>query len=127
PLYAMGVEGVFTKTLDAFLLSDRIDVAVHSFKDVPTRLAVGISQAAVLPRASADDLLVFKEEKFAEAFLKGDDPTLKGIVATGSVRRKAQILGQFPLMQIENLRGNVQTRMRKLLEGAWDGAIFAAA
>jgi len=127
PLYAMGVQGVFTKTLDAFLLSGKIDIAVHSFKDVPTVLAQGISQAAVLPRASEKDLLVFKDPAFAAAFLKGEDKTLKGTVATGSVRRKAQILEQFPELHIENLRGNVQTRMQKLQSNQWDGAIFAAA
>lgn len=127
PLYAMGVQGVFTKTLDAFLLSHKIDIVVHSFKDVPTQLAAGISQGAVLPRANAGDLLVFKDHGFATAFLKGEDKELTGKVATGSVRRKAQILEKFPLLQIENLRGNVQTRMQKLKDHDWDGAIFAAA
>lgn len=127
PLYAMGVQGVFTKTLDAFLLSRKIDIVVHSFKDVPTQLAAGIAQGAVLPRASEKDLLVFKEPAFAEAFLKGEDSQLSGTIATGSVRRKAQILQKFPLLKIENLRGNVQTRMQKLHDHGWDGAIFAAA
>ena len=127
PLYAMGVQGVFTKTLDAYLLSQKIDIVVHSFKDVPTQLAKGISQGAVLPRASAADLLVFKDPAFAAAFLAGEDKGLTGKVATGSVRRKAQILEKFPQIQIENLRGNVQTRMQKLHDNNWDGAIFAAA
>lgn len=127
PLYAMGVQGVFTKTLDAFLLSGKIDIAVHSFKDVPTQLAQGLIQAAVLPRASEKDLLVFKDPAFARAFLDGTDKALNGTVATGSVRRKAQILEKFPKMHIENLRGNVQTRMHKLKSNPWDGAIFAAA
>lgn len=127
PLYAMGVQGVFTKTLDSFLLSHKIDIAVHSFKDVPTQLASGISQGAVLPRASERDLLVFKDQGFARAFLSGENKALTGTVATGSVRRKAQILQQFPLLKIENLRGNVQTRMHKLHTHGWDGAIFAAA
>ena len=60
PLYELGVQGIFTKTLDAALLSKRIDIAVHSMKDVPTQLARGIAQAAVLPRASFKDLLVLK-------------------------------------------------------------------
>ncbi|SDZ75168.1 hydroxymethylbilane synthase [Arachidicoccus rhizosphaerae] len=127
PLYAMGVQGVFTKTLDAYLLSHKIDVVVHSFKDVPTQLAQGISQGAVLPRASAGDLLVFKDPAFAAAFLAGEDKSLTGKVATGSVRRTAQILEKFPQIQIENLRGNVQTRMQKLHDNDWDAAIFAAA
>lgn len=119
PLYAIGVQGIFTKTLDAALLSKRIDIAVHSMKDVPTQLAKGIVQAAVLPRASYKDLLVFT----------GDYPPLMdgGIIATSSIRRKAQWLHQYPGTTIENLRGNVNTRLRKLEESNWDGAIFAAA
>src|SRR3954470_24520684 len=63
PLYALGVTGVFTKTLDAALLNNRIDIAVHSMKDVPTQLAHGIQEAAVLQRASTKDILVYKEKK----------------------------------------------------------------
>ena len=60
PLYEIGVQGIFTRTLDAALLSNRIDIAVHSMKDVPTQLAKGISQAAVLKRASYKDIFVYK-------------------------------------------------------------------
>src|ERR1700712_1621326 len=60
PLYALGVQGVFTKTLDAALLNKRIDIAVHSIKDVPTQMAKGIQQAAILKRASYKDILVYK-------------------------------------------------------------------
>ncbi|MDE1192908.1 MAG: hydroxymethylbilane synthase [Arachidicoccus sp.] len=130
PLYAMGVEGVFTKTLDAYLLSNRIDIAVHSMKDVPTQLAQGIIQAAVLKRANHKDLFVYKNESVYEKyFLSNADEQriLEGIIATGSVRRKAQLLHKFPNITVENLRGNVQTRMRKLHENNWDAAIFAAA
>src|SRR6478752_3375254 len=63
PLYELGVQGIFTKTLDAALLSKRIDIAVHSMKDVPTQLAKGIVQVAVLPRASYKDLFVYKGDK----------------------------------------------------------------
>lgn len=118
PLYAMGVQGVFTKGLDAFLLSNKIDIAVHSLKDVPTQLALGLAQAAVLPRASYKDLFVPHPQSTAFGSAK---------IATGSIRRKAQWLNQYPGSTIENLRGNVQTRMRKLEESDWDGAIFAAA
>src|SRR5438270_11619909 len=69
PLYEIGVQGIFTKTLDAALLSDTIDIAVHSMKDVPTQLAKGIAQAAVLKRASFKDLLVYKKEASIEKFL----------------------------------------------------------
>src|SRR5256885_11575796 len=68
PLYEIGVQGIFTKTLDAALLSNRIDTAVHSMKDVPTQLAKGITQAAVLQRASYKDILVYKEEAIIETW-----------------------------------------------------------
>jgi hydroxymethylbilane synthase len=120
PLYAMGVQGVFTKTLDAFLLSNRIDIAVHSMKDVPVQLAQGIVQAAVLPRASYHDILV---PRIATA----QDPSAFHTIATGSVRRRAQWLNRYPGTQVENLRGNVQTRLQKLADSNWDAAVFAAA
>src|SRR5829696_143685 len=63
PLYALGVQGIFTKTLDAALLNNRIDIAVHSMKDVPTQLAEGIQPAAVLKRASYKDIFVFNGER----------------------------------------------------------------
>src|SRR3954468_20569743 len=63
PLYEIGVQGIFTKTLDAALLSNRIDIAVHSMKDVPTQLAQGISEAAVLKRASPKDIFVYKGDR----------------------------------------------------------------
>ncbi|MCC6187082.1 MAG: hydroxymethylbilane synthase, partial [Chitinophagaceae bacterium] len=118
PLYAMGVQGVFTKTIDAFLLSNKIDIAVHSLKDVPTQLAQGTIQAAVLTRASHKDLFVPHPNS------RDFNPSK---IATGSVRRKAAWLNKYPESTIENLRGNVQTRMRKLEESDWGGAIFAAA
>jgi hydroxymethylbilane synthase len=135
PLYALGVTGVFTKTLDAALLNDRIDIAVHSMKDVPVQLAQGIQEAAVLKRASHKDILVahpdLPEGKaiLAQASLaEAPGAALKhAIIATGSVRRIAQWLNQFPDHQIESLRGNVNTRLRKLKESNWHGAIFAAA
>ena len=119
PLYEIGVQGIFTKTLDAAMLSKRIDIAVHSMKDVPTQPARGIVPAAVLPRASYKDLFVFKDE--IHPFTDG------GMIATSSIRRKAQWLHRFPNTSIENLRGNVNTRLKKLAESKWDGAIFAAA
>lgn len=118
PLYAMGVQGVFTKTLDAFLLSDKIDIAVHSMKDVPTQLAEGIAAAAVLPRASYHDIIVHKGNDELASFHK---------IGTGSVRRKAQWLHRYPNCEIDNLRGNVQTRLQKLADSEWQGAIFAEA
>jgi hydroxymethylbilane synthase len=122
PLYALGVTGVFTKTLDAALLNNRIDIAVHSMKDVPVQLAKGIQQAAVLKRASHNDIFVYKEKI---DFL--NDFNSEATIATGSVRRIAQWLNRYPNHKIESLRGNVNTRLRKVEESSWKGAIFAAA
>ena len=122
PLYEMGVQGIFTKTADTALLNHQIDIAVHSLKDVPTMMAEGIVQAAVLKRDSPLDILVFKNKPI---FL--DNPQSEAVIATGSIRRKAQWLHRFPNHQIENLRGNVNSRLQKLQDNAWDGAVFAAA
>ncbi|TKK64933.1 hydroxymethylbilane synthase [Ilyomonas limi] len=122
PLYALGVQGIFTKTLDAALLSARIDIVVHSMKDVPTQMAQGIIQAAVLKRASQTDVLVYKNNPL---FL--EDEQSVATIATSSVRRMAQWLNRYPNHKIENLRGNVNTRMQKVKDSNWGGAIFAAA
>lgn len=135
PLYALGVQGIFTKTLDAALLSGRIDIAVHSMKDVPTILAGGIQQAAVLKRASYKDIFVYKDKRDLKhlgfdngAWTDGVQPfAVPFTIATSSIRRIAQWLHRYPSHQIENLRGNVNTRLRKVDESAWQGAIFAAA
>lgn len=132
PLYEMGVQGIFTRSLDIALLNDKIDIAVHSMKDVPTQLPEGIVQAAVLKRGSYKDLLVVK----AEASNVKATPIIEELftshasaftIATSSIRRKAQWLNKFPHHKIENLRGNVNTRLKKLDESNWSGAIFAAA
>ena len=124
PLYEMGVQGVFTRSLDMALLNDRIDIAVHSMKDVPTQLAGGIVQAAVLKRASYKDLLVYKGEL---AIVNGQGADSSFTIATSSIRRKAQWLNRYPSHTVENLRGNVNTRLKKVEESNWNGAIFAAA
>ena len=124
PLYEMGVQGVFTRSLDMALLNDRIDIAVHSMKDVPTQLAGGIVQAAVLKRASYKDLLVYKGEL---AIVNGQGADSSFTIATSSIRRKAQWLNRYPGHTVENLRGNVNTRLKKVEESNWNGAIFAAA
>ena len=122
PLYELGVQGIFTKSLDAALLAKRIDIAVHSLKDVPTQLAEGLFLAAVLKRASSRDILVHNGKRdFLEDFLS------VATIATSSIRRKAQWLHRYRGHHIENLRGNVNTRLRKMGENQWDGAIFAAA
>ncbi|MEP7143248.1 MAG: hydroxymethylbilane synthase [Ferruginibacter sp.] len=150
PLYEMGVQGIFTKSLDIALLTNKIDVAVHSMKDVPTQMAKGIIQAAVLERASYKDILVYKGDRdFVNSQLSipalperrsdwvnnkttnTETPFITHLspftIATSSVRRKAQWLNRYPNHIIENLRGNINTRLRKLQEHNWNGAIFAAA
>jgi hydroxymethylbilane synthase len=135
PLYEMGVQGIFTRSLDIALLNDRIDIAVHSLKDVPTQLPKGIITAAILKRASYKDLLVYKGELPAilgeQANSPGHSPfTIHNsplTIATSSIRRKAQWLNRYPTHTIENLRGNVNTRLQKLANSHWNGAIFAAA
>lgn len=119
PLYEMGITGIFTKTLDVALIKGEIDIAVHSMKDVPTHLPKGVVEAAVLPRADVHDLLIHK----GLDFLHQDHAT----IATGSLRRKAQWLNKYPTHEVVNLRGNVNTRMQKLADNHWHGAIFAAA
>src|SRR5210317_309329 len=120
PLYELGITGVFTKNLDLALLNKSIDIAVHSFKDVPTKLPEGIVQAAILKRGDFNDVLVIKDD--INFFTKES-----AIIATGSLRRKAQWLYRYPNHEITGLRGNVNTRLRKLEENDWNGAIFAAA
>ncbi|MET6995826.1 hydroxymethylbilane synthase [Chitinophaga defluvii] len=122
PLYEIGVQGIFTKSLDIALLNGRIDIAVHSLKDVPTQLPQQITYAAILERGPVKDLLVYKNNL---DWL--DQPGYIAHIATSSVRRKAQWLRRYPAHQIHNLRGNVNTRLQKLAAETWDAAIFAAA
>lgn len=121
PLYELGITGIFTRTLDIAMLNNDIDIAVHSLKDVPTLLPKGIVQAAVLKRGNVKDTLVFKNN---EEFLS----QRHAVIGTGSLRRKAQWLNRYPTHTIEDLRGNVNTRLQKLQDNEhWNGAIFAAA
>ena len=120
PLHELGTTGIFTKTLDVAMLKGEIDIAVHSMKDVPTVLPKGIVQAAVLERGNHFDILAYKsnQEFLAER---------EAIIATGSLRRKAQWLNRYPTHTLVDLRGNVNTRIEKLEGSDWNGAIFAAA
>jgi hydroxymethylbilane synthase len=122
PLYEIGVQGIFTRSLDIALLNDKIDIAVHSMKDVPTQLPAGIVQSAILKRASYKDLFVYRNDI---SFLSDFDSV--AVIATSSIRRKAQWLNRYPNHVIENLRGNVNTRLKKVGESNWNGAVFAAA
>ena len=119
PLYELGITGIFTKTLDIAMINGQVDIAVHSMKDVPTALPIGIVQAAVLERANTLDILVHKGNlDFLES---------TGTIATGSLRRQAMWWNKYPNHNVVDLRGNVNTRMQKLNENDWSGAVFAAA
>ena len=120
PLYELGITGIFTKTLDIAMLNDDIDIAIHSLKDVPTVLPKGIVQGAVLKRGNVNDTLVFKNN---EEFLSQRD----AVIATGSLRRRAQWLNRYPTHTIVGLRGNVNSRLQKLKDNHWNAAIFAGA
>lgn len=129
PLYEMGVQGIFTRSLDIALLNNQIDIAVHSMKDVPTQLPVGMVQAAVLERGNNKDLLVLHPHKtgITQDLIQAPDSLAVLTIATSSIRRKAQWQNRYPATIFENLRGNVHTRMEKLKNSNWDAAIFAAA
>lgn len=120
PLHELGITGIFTKTLDIALLNKDIDVAVHSLKDVPTKLPDGIIQSAVLKRSGFSDVFVINEKK-------DFDINSKPIIATGSLRRRAQWLNKYPQSRVIDLRGNVNTRLKKIQEGSCNGGVFAEA
>jgi len=121
PLYEMGIQGIFTKSLDIALLKNQIDIAVHSTKDVPTKQAKGLTLSSVLERATPFDCIVLPQGNSVTGF------PAAGVIATSSLRRKLQWLHRYPTYTTENLRGNIQTRLKKLDQSGWQGAIFAQA
>ena len=120
PLYSLGITGVFTKDLDIALLNNEIDIAVHSLKDVPTLLPQNIEISAVLERDFPQDVLVRKSSSKNKNLAE-----LK--IATSSLRRRAFWLEQFPETEFFDIRGNVQTRLKKLEEGDFDATLFSLA
>ena len=120
PLYALGITGVFTKDLDIALLNKEIDIAVHSLKDVPTQLPHNIQISAVLERDFPEDVLVRNDD--SEPL---DIEVLK--IATSSLRRRAFWLKEFPETKFADIRGNVQTRLKKLDDGIANATIFSLA
>jgi len=121
PLGQIGGQGLFTKELQRALLDQRIDLAVHSLKDLPTEPVEGLTIAVVPERESTSDVLVSAVAKNVESL----PPSAR--VGTGSLRRKAQLLHLRPDLVVEDVRGNVETRLRKLDEGQYDAIILAAA
>jgi len=118
-LSATGGKGLFTKEIEDLLLAGEIDLAVHSLKDLPTRLPEGLTIAAVPAREDAHDVLVSERYASVAALPKG------ARIGTSSVRRKAQLLARRPDLQIAEIRGNVGTRLQKASE--YDAIILAAA
>jgi len=119
PVYDLGITGIFTKNLDLALLNNKIDIAVHSLKDVPTSFPEGIIQSAVLDRNKSKDLIICKE------YIK--NLSEMSSILTGSVRRKYQWLFKFPNQKVLPIRGNINTRIKKFEKSNHDGLIVAEA
>ncbi len=120
-LAVIGGKGVFTKELETALLRKEIDLAVHSLKDLPTTLPKGLAIGAVPKREDVRDAFVSAKHKSIDALPDG------ATVATGSLRRRAQLLHRRPDLNIVDIRGNLQTRFEKLKASTWDGMILAHA
>ena len=124
PLSSIGGKGLFTKELETGLLKRKIDLAVHSLKDLPTESPAGLLVAAVLEREDPRDALVVNGRILAESL---DDLPPCSRVGTSSLRRRAQLLSARPDLEVAELRGNVPTRLKKVDEGRVHAAILAAA
>jgi len=124
PLAKIGDKGLFTKELEIALLDERVDIAVHSFKDVPTLFPDGLTIAAVLEREDVHDVFIASQKKPNQTFVGLPQ---NAIIATGSLRRKCQLLNARPDIQIVEIRGNLNTRLKKLDLSEWDGMILAKA
>lgn len=118
PLTALGGKGVFIKELEMSLLSGETDVAVHSAKDLPTKIADGLEISAVLPRGSYGDVFVTRNAfEIKDGF----------VIGTGSLRRKLFAEKIYPNAKFKDIRGNVDTRLKKLLNGEYDALVLAKA
>ena len=121
PLPEIGGKGLFTQELEEALLSGRVDAAVHSLKDLPTEMPPGLTVGAIPQRAEVRDALVSAQGYTLETLPQA------AVVGTSSLRRAAQLLAVRPDLQIRSLRGNVDTRVRKALEGQYDAIVLAGA
>ncbi len=121
PIAALGQQGVFTKEVQAALLNDQADLAVHSLKDLPTEQVEGLTLAAVPPREEVADALVTNQASSLADLPSG------ARVGTGSSRRQSQLKHLRPDLDVVNIRGNVDTRLRKLDDGEYDAILLAAA
>ncbi len=123
PLPEIGGKGLFTEALEAALLSGDVDLAVHSLKDLPTQLGDGLELGAVSERADPRDVWIVRDDGPAEP----SQAPAGFRVGSSSERRRAQLLALRPDLTVAPIRGNVETRLRKLDEGAYDALIMAAA
>src|SRR5690606_6356938 len=121
PLAEFGGKGLFCKEIEAALLERRIDLAVHSIKDLPTWLPDGLVLGAVLEREDPRDVLLARQPASIAGLPEG------AVVGTASVRRQAQLLAKRPDLRVVNFRGNVETRLRKLAAGEVDATLLALA
>lgn len=121
PLAKIGGKGLFTKEIEQELLDGTIDIAVHSLKDMPTVLPEGLCLTAITERANSGDAFVSNKYNSIEELPEGS------VLGTSSLRRRAQLLARRPDLKIVDLRGNVDTRLKKLDEGQMDAIILAAA
>jgi hydroxymethylbilane synthase len=121
PIATLDIQGVFTKEIQAAVLIGQVDVAVHSLKDLPTQQVPGLWLAATPPREDPSDALVTNVATSLDSLPNG------ARVGTGSLRRRAQLLHLRPDLQVSGIRGNVDTRLRKLDEGEYDAIVLAAA
>jgi hydroxymethylbilane synthase len=121
PLVQLGGEGAFTKAIQHALLERHVDVAVHSLKDLPTFVVPGLVLAAVPPRGPTGDALVSVKYRSFDVLPPWS------VVATSSLRRKAQLLFRRPDLKLVDIRGNVETRLRKLVEQGLDATVLAQA
>jgi hydroxymethylbilane synthase len=121
PLAEIGGKGLFTKEIDQAQLENRVDIAVHSMKDVPTVLPDGLVLAAFLPREDVRDALISSKGRSLADLPEG------AVVGSASLRRAAQVLRRRPDLSVIPFRGNVQTRLRKLAEGQVDATLLAMA
>ena len=121
PLAAVGGQGLFTKEIQRALLDQEVDIAVHSLKDLPTSQPAGLTLGAIPPREQVADALISPKFKTIKQLPQGAK------VGTSSLRRKAQLLNLRPDLIVEPIRGNVETRMNKAIEGEMDAVILACA
>ncbi|MBW3553225.1 MAG: hydroxymethylbilane synthase [Gemmatimonadetes bacterium] len=123
PLSAIGDRGLFTREVDRLLLEDEADLAVHSLKDLPTRTEPGLAVAAVSRREDPRDVVVFRPDVPPSL----DDLPAGATVGTSSLRRRAQLLARRPDLSVQDLRGNLDTRLARVAAGDYDAIILAAA